>query len=220
MGNVGLEHREYFLLITIPFGKASKEQKGPEKVLGRNKEVKTMTGPSQLKLLHPVWFSFQISIRSLVQSNYRKNLGCGIRWELPTHLQTSVEQPLSVEMVFYHKLGRFVPVSSGIILPEPLATSREFKYNRKPPGTFLLWVHLELGKPGKWLLINQREKLLGPRSLSQSKHHPVGFGTSGKCPCLCGIEYPDSVIPKSMLLDITTNSLQEKSWISPSEVIY
>lgn len=131
-----------------------------------------------------------------------------------------MEQPLGVEMVFYHQLGRVVPVLSGIIFPEPLATSGEFNYNKNPTGTSLLRVNVELGKAGKWLLVNQREKLLGSPSFSQSQHQPVGFGTFGKRPCLRRMEYPNSLIPKSVLLDITTNSLQEKSWINPSEVIY
>lgn len=47
-----------------------------------------------------------------------------------------------VEMVFYHKLGRFVPVLSEIILPEPLATSRDFNYNKLPlenPNSECIW---------------------------------------------------------------------------------
>lgn len=37
-----------------------------------------------------------------------------------------------MEMFFYHKLGSFFPVLSGLVLPEPLATSREFNYNKPP----------------------------------------------------------------------------------------
>lgn len=49
-----------------------------------------------------------------------------------------------VEMDFYHKLGRFVLVLSGLILPEPQAESLIIIKN--PPGRSLLQVHLELGK--------------------------------------------------------------------------